>query len=50
MHKLGPLRCSYYVERNLKMTHKIMTLVHQYNIVKVLMGDELKRDQFMFLY
>ena len=50
MHKLGPLRCSYYVERNLKMTHKIMALVHQYNIVKVLMGDEIKRDQFMFLY
>ena len=28
MHKLGPLRCSYYVERNLKMTHKIFALVH----------------------
>ena len=39
MHKLGPLRCSYYVERNTKMSHKIMALVHQYNIVRVLMGD-----------
>lgn len=50
MHRLGPLRCSYYVERNTKMSNKIMALVHQYNIVKVLMGDELKRDQFTFAY
>ena len=50
MHKLGPLRCAYYVERNTKMSQKIMALVAQYNIVKVLMGDELKRDQFLFIY
>ena len=50
MHKKGPLRMSYYVERNLEMTKKIMALVHHYNIVKILMGDELKRDQFKFLY
>lgn len=50
MHKLGPLRSSYYIERNIKMSQKIITLVHQYNIVKRIMGDELKRDQFQFLY
>ena len=39
MHKLGPLRCSYYVERNTEMSKKIMTLVHLYNKVRTIMGD-----------
>lgn len=34
MHKAGPLRISYYVERNMVMSQKIMALVHQYTIVK----------------
>jgi uncharacterized phage-associated protein len=46
MWKAGPLHNSYYVERNTEMSNKIMELVRQYNIVKVLAGDELKRDQF----
>ena len=46
MWKLGPLRVSYYVERNLEMTKKIYELIRQYNIVKILAGDALKRDQF----
>mmetsp|Transcript_46190 Transcript_46190/g.61151 ORF Transcript_46190/g.61151 Transcript_46190/m.61151 type:complete len:529 (+) Transcript_46190:35-1621(+) len=50
MHKAGPLHCSYYVERNLAMTKKIYELVRQYNIVGILAGDELKRDQFKFIY
>ena len=50
MHKAGPLHCSYYVERNKDMTEKIIELVRQYNIVKILAGDELKRDQFKFCY
>lgn len=50
MHRAGPLHCSYYVERNKDMTEKIIELVRQYNIVKVLAGDELKRDQFKFCY
>ena len=50
MHNLGPLRMSYYIERNLGMVERILSLVHQYNIVKVLAGDELKRDQFKFIY
>ena len=44
MNDAGPLRCSYYVERNLDMTKCIFELVRQYNITKVLIGDELKRD------
>ena len=44
MHKAGPLHCSYYVERNTEMVAKIIELVRHYNIVKVLTGDELKRD------
>ena len=50
MHEAGPLRCSYYVERNLEMTKSIFELVRQFNITKILMGDELKRDQFKFIY
>ena len=50
MHFKGPLRVSYYVEKNLAMTQKIFELVKQYNIVKILMGDDLKRDQFRFIY
>ena len=41
---------SYYVERNILMTDKIFELVRIYNIVKVIAGDELKRDQLKFLY
>ena len=50
MHNLGPLRMSFYIERNLGMVTRIIDLVHQYNIVKVLAGDDLKRDQFKFIY
>ena len=50
MWKDGHLHMSYYVESNLVMSQKIYELVHQYNIVKVLAGDELKRDQFKFIY
>jgi len=46
----GPLHVSYYVERNYEMSKKIFELMRQYNIVKVLIGDELKRDQFKFIY
>ena len=50
MQELGPLRMSYYVERNTEMTKKIYTLIDQYTIVKELAGDDLKRDQFKFMY
>ena len=48
MHKRGPLYVSYYVERNTEMGKKIAELVRQYNIVKILAGDDLLRDQFKF--
>lgn len=50
MHRDGPLRCSYYVERNTDMKKRILELVAQYNIVKRLAGDQLKRDQLNFIY
>ena len=50
MNRNGPLRCSYYVERNYQMSVKIMRLVQEYNVVAWLVGDELKRDQFKFIY
>lgn len=39
MHKAGPLHSSYYIERNLEMTKKIMEMARQYNIVNQLAGD-----------
>ena len=50
MYLKGPLRCSYYVERNVEMSKKVFALVNKYNIVKILAGDDLKRDQFKFIY
>ena len=50
MHEKGPLRVSYYVERNYEMTVRIITLVKEYNTVAWLCGDDLKRDQFRFIY
>lgn len=50
MHKLGPLRVSYYCERNTEMSRKIIALMREYNIVKWLCGDDLKRDQFRFMF
>ena len=50
MHKKGPLRVSYFVERNIMMTEKIFELVRIYQVVKTLAGDELKRDQLKFMY
>ena len=50
MNKAGPLHCSYYVEKNYQMSVKIMRLVQEYNVVAWLVGDELKRDQFRFIY
>ena len=50
MHRKGHLRVSYFVERNVAMTEKIFELVRQYQTVKVLAGDELKRDQLKFMY
>ena len=41
---------SYYVERNTVMTQRIFTLIKEYNIVKRLAGNDLKRDQFRFIY
>lgn len=41
---------SYYVERNKEMTIRIMDLVKEYNTVAWLCGDEIKRDQFKFIY
>lgn len=50
MHRLGPLRCSYYVEKNLEMTQKIFETIRCDVIVQELAADELKRDQFKEMY
>lgn len=50
LHENGSLRFYYVIERNRTLQELVIALIHQYNIVKMLAGDELKRDQFKFLY
>ena len=46
----GPLRYYYVCERNRTLQELVIKLIHEYNIVKILAGDDLKRDQFKFIY
>jgi len=50
MGKLGHLRIKYIIEKNQKMADEIDAMVVKDNIVQVLMGNELKQDQFKFFY
>jgi hypothetical protein len=50
MHKLGPLRMAYIIEKNTELAADIDVMVKKDNIAQLLMGDELKQDQFEFFY
>lgn len=50
MHKDGHLRIKYVVEDNTELQNQIIAMVKQDNQVQWLVGDELKQDQFKFLY
>ena len=50
MEKLGPLRIRYIIEDNKELQDQIKAMVKQDNIVQWLMHDELKQDQFKFLF
>ena len=50
MHKAGPLRNSYIIEKNEALAEDIDAMVKRDNIAQLLMGDELKQDQFEFFY
>lgn len=50
MHKLGHLRCKYIIEKNKDMANFMSEMVKMDNKIQILVGDELKQDQFEFLY
>jgi len=50
MKKDGHLRISYVIEKNKKMCDEIGLMVTKDNVAQLLMGDELKQDQFRFFY
>jgi len=50
LHNNGFLHFYYVIERNRTLQELVIELIRQYNIVKLLAGDDLKRDQFKFMY
>jgi hypothetical protein len=50
MHKLGHLRIRYVIEENKAMAAEVEDMVKKDMIAQMLMGDELKQDQFKFFY
>lgn len=50
MFKLGPLRCKYIIPKNEEMVQKITEMIKRDITVQWLAGNELKQDQFKFLY
>ena len=50
MHEDGILRVKYIIEDNTELMDKTIAMVQQDNITQWLAGDDLKRDQFKFLY
>ena len=50
MHKLGHLRIRYVIEENKELAEQIGVMVQKDMISQMLVGDELKQDQFRFFY
>lgn len=50
MYDAGPLHCKYVIEENTDLHTKVIEMVKWDNIVQWLGGDDLKQDQFKFLY
>lgn len=50
MRRKGVLQCSYYIERNEEMQKGVIDMAKKDVTVQAVAGDELKRDQFKFLY
>ena len=50
MRKKGALQCSYIIERNDAMQKAVIEMVKRDVTVQAVAGDDLKRDQFKFLY
>lgn len=50
MQKEGPLRSRYYIELNEELQNLVIEMVRLDGICQWLIGDELKQDQFKFIY
>lgn len=50
MHKKGPLRCHYFIERNTELQTDVIAMTKQFVVSNWLAGDALKQDQFKFIY
>lgn len=50
MEKQGPLHCKYIIEDNKELQDLTKSLIEKDHVVQWLVGDELKQDQFRFLY
>lgn len=50
MHKKGPLRCHYFIERNTQLQTDVIAMTKQFVVSNWLAGDALKQDQFKFIY
>jgi hypothetical protein len=50
MQKEGPLRSRYYIELNEDLQNFVIEMVRIDGICQWLIGDELKQDQFKFIY
>ena len=50
MHKKGPLQCKYFIEKNEELMKLVCDMVRKDVTAQWLAGNELKRDQFKFMY
>lgn len=50
MYKKGPLQCKYFIEKNEELMKLICDMVRKDVVAQWLAGNELKRDQFKFMY
>ena len=50
MHKLGVLRIKYKIEENLELQDLIAKMIQADSVAQWLAGNQLKRDQLIFLY
>jgi hypothetical protein len=50
MNEDGILRCKYVIEDNTELMEKTITMVQKDITAQWLAGDELKQDQFKFIY
>ena len=50
MNRLGHLRIKYVIEKNEELAKEIDVMVQKDMVAQLLVGNELKQDQFRFMY